>query len=105
MIGPVISAAISRTASASSLDAIGKPASSTSTPSVWSWRASRSFSGVFIEKPGACSPSRKVVSKMISLLSATVSLPVCPSHQLNQAGPPGQHSSLLHDQLDIESRL
>jgi len=34
-----------------------------------SWRAMRSFSSRVIEAPGDCSPSRKVVSKMMSLRS------------------------------------
>jgi hypothetical protein len=44
-----------------------KPASITSTRSRSSWRAMRSFSSRVIEAPGDCSPSRKVVSKMMSL--------------------------------------
>src|SRR5215472_13150550 len=52
------------TASRSPRDAIGKPASITSTFSAASCRAILSFSSVFIEKPGDCSPSRSVVSKM-----------------------------------------
>src|SRR5260370_1101469 len=36
----------------------------TSTPRAASCRAMRIFSSVFIEKPGDCSPSRSVVSKM-----------------------------------------
>src|SRR6267142_2326766 len=52
------------TASRSPRDAIGKPASITSTFRAASWRARRIFSSVFIEKPGDCSPSRSVVSKM-----------------------------------------
>ena len=88
MTGPSISDAMRRTASASSFDAMGNPASITSTPSTWSWRASRSFSAVFIEKPGACSPSRRVVSKMISLSSATVSLPDCVLSILARKAPP-----------------
>ena len=52
MTGPSISDAMRRTASASSFDAMGNPASITSTPSTWSWRASCSFSAVFMEKPG-----------------------------------------------------
>ena len=43
---------------------IGKPASMTSTPKRTSWRAISSFSSVFIDAPGDCSPSRSVVSKM-----------------------------------------
>jgi hypothetical protein len=38
----------------------------TSTFSRSSWRAMRSFSSFVIDAPGDCSPSRKVVSKMIS---------------------------------------
>ena len=57
-----------RTASASASEAIGNPASMMSTPSASSWRASWSFSSMRIENPGACSPSRRVVSKMVSRL-------------------------------------
>jgi hypothetical protein len=45
----------------------GKPASTTSTLSRTSWRASSIFSRKFIEAPGHCSPSRSVVSKMMIL--------------------------------------
>jgi hypothetical protein len=45
---------------------MGKPASTTSTPISSSTVAMRSFSSRFIEQPGACSPSRKVVSKMMT---------------------------------------
>src|SRR5438270_234232 len=58
------SCATFRTASRSPRDAIGKPASITSTFRAASCRARRIFSSVFIEKPGDCSPSRSVVSKM-----------------------------------------
>ena len=58
------SLAISRTASKSPLEAIGKPASMTSTPISSSSRAILIFSSRFIDAPGDCSPSRKVVSKM-----------------------------------------
>ena len=61
---PVISDAIVRTASRSPRDAMGKPPSITSTPKSASCRARRSFSGTVIEKPGDCSPSRSVVSKI-----------------------------------------
>src|SRR5439155_15111703 len=43
--------------------AIGNPASILSTPRVWRLRASSTCSSKFIEQPGDCSPSRKVVSK------------------------------------------
>ncbi len=56
--------AISRTEAKSSGEAAGKPASSASTPRASSWRAMRRFSARFMEKPGACSPSRRVVSKI-----------------------------------------
>src|ERR1044072_10030047 len=38
-----------------------------STPRSWSFIAIRTFSRRFIEQPGDCSPSRKVVSKMLTL--------------------------------------
>jgi hypothetical protein len=47
------------------VDAIGNPASMMSTPSV-ELAGQRSFSSTRIENPGACSPSRSVVSKMTS---------------------------------------
>src|SRR5713101_3893876 len=52
------------TASRSPFDAIGNPASITSTPSAASCRAMRIFSSVFIENPGDCSPSLSVVSNI-----------------------------------------
>jgi hypothetical protein len=58
--------AISRTASKSPLEAIGKPASITSTPISSRILASSSFSSIDIEAPGDCSPSRMVVSKMMT---------------------------------------
>src|SRR5688572_16736807 len=67
--GVRISADTRRTASKSPSDAIAKPASRMSTLSFSSWRAIRSFSSMVMLKPGACSPSRRVVSKMINLLS------------------------------------
>jgi len=51
-----------RTAARSSGEAIGKPASITSTPSRASWRAMSSFSLLVSVAPGDCSPSRSVVS-------------------------------------------
>jgi len=64
MVGRRISMAMRRTASASFGEAIGKPASMMSTPSASSARASASFSSTCSEKPGPCSPSRRVVSKI-----------------------------------------
>src|SRR6185312_9760436 len=43
-----------------------KPASMTSTPRRASWCAISSFSPGFSEMPGDCSPSRRVVSKMMT---------------------------------------
>ena len=63
------------TASKSPFDDAAKPASITSTFRRSSWRAMRSFSSFVIEAPGDCSPSRKVVSKMIRL-SVMANLPV-----------------------------
>ena len=56
----------SRTASKSPFEAIGKPASMTSTPIASSTEAIWSFSSRFIEQPGDCSPSRSVVSKIMT---------------------------------------
>ena len=56
--------AIRWTASKSPGDAAGKPASMTSTFSRTSWRATSSFSAAVSPAPGACSPSRRVVSKI-----------------------------------------
>ena len=53
-------------------EAIAKPASSTSTPSSVSASAMRIFSFRFIEKPGDCSPSRSVVSKMMMRSSSSL---------------------------------
>ncbi len=58
--------AMACTLSKSPADAMGKPASITSTPSSASASAMRSFSSRFMEKPGDCSPSRSVVSKTMT---------------------------------------
>src|ERR1035437_930145 len=65
MTGRRTSRATARTELKSSSEAIGKPASITSTPRASSFRARRTFSASHIEKPGACSPSRSVVSKIV----------------------------------------
>ena len=70
--GPRISRAMRSTLSKSPGEAMGKPASMTSTPSSASACAMRSFSSMFIEKPGLCSPSRSVVSKMMMRSAAIV---------------------------------
>src|SRR5688572_9830902 len=59
-------AATAFTAAKSPSEAIGNPASMTSTPSSSSFRASCTFSPRFIEQPGDCSPSRNVVSKILT---------------------------------------
>src|SRR6266568_281529 len=69
MIGRRTASATCRTPRRSPCDAAGKPASMTSTPSVSSWRASRSLASGDIAFPGACSPSRSVVSKMMTSLA------------------------------------
>jgi hypothetical protein len=65
------SAAMAWTAAKSPSEAMGNPASITSTPSASSCRASRNFSSKFIEQPGDCSPSLSVVSKT-AILSALI---------------------------------
>ena len=62
IIGPSISCAIFRTASKSSGDDAGKPASIISTFSRASWRASVILSRLPRRVPAACSPSLRVVS-------------------------------------------
>ena len=63
-MAPRMVAAISRTLAKSPGEAIGKPASMTSTPNCWSAWAISIFSVRFMLAPGDCSPSRRVVSKM-----------------------------------------
>ena len=62
--------AISLTAWKSPGEAIAKPASMTSTPISSSSWAILTFSATVIEAPGDCSPSRRVVSKMMMRSSA-----------------------------------
>src|SRR4051812_3772539 len=79
MTGPSTCRAIACTASKSPGLVIGKPASMMSTPSRASWVAISSFSWVFSEMPGDCSPSRSVVSKICtrSISSCFLSVSVC----------------------------
>jgi hypothetical protein len=65
MVGPLISRAMVLTAVKSPSLITGKPPSITSTFSRASCRATSSFSRNVIEAPGHCSPSRRVVSKMM----------------------------------------
>ena len=80
--GPSTRREISWTASKSPGEVIGKPASITSTPSRASCWAISTFSAVFSEMPGDCSPSLSVVSKMWTRLAS-------------DAGPIGPPPSLL----------
>jgi hypothetical protein len=67
MVESLMASAMACTASKSPLELAAKPASITSTFRRSSWRAMRSFSSRVMDAPGDCSPSRKVVSKMMSL--------------------------------------
>ena len=69
--GPSICRAMASTAWKSPGEATGKPASMTSTPSEASARATCSFWERFMLAPGACSPSRSVVSKTITRSSVS----------------------------------
>jgi hypothetical protein len=64
--GPRTSAAMRDTDSKSPGDEAAKPASITSTRSLASWVAMATLSSGDSAMPGACSPSRSVVSKMIN---------------------------------------
>src|ERR1700733_6704808 len=68
--GPSTTREIFWTASKSPGEVIGKPASITSTPSRASCWAISTFSAVFSEMPGDCSPSLRVVSKMWTRLAS-----------------------------------
>ena len=70
MTGPWIWRAMACTLSKSPGEAIGKPASITSAPRSARARAISSFSARFILHPGLCSPSRSVVSKMMTRLGS-----------------------------------
>src|SRR3954467_10559137 len=77
MTGPSTWRAMACTASKSPGLVIGKPASMTSTPSLASCWAISSFSAVFSEMPGDCSPSRSVVSKICTRSIGFLSVSVC----------------------------
>src|SRR5579864_6156450 len=66
MTGRRTSRATACTAQKSPSEDTGNPASMTSTPSRSSWCAIRSFSAGIMLQPGDCSPSRKVVSKIVT---------------------------------------
>ena len=67
MMGVRTSRQMVRTASKSPGELAAKPASMTSTPSRSSCLAISSFSGVVSPMPADCSPSRRVVSKIVTL--------------------------------------
>ena len=81
--------AISCTAAKSPSEAIGKPASMTSTPMVSSIAAISSFSSKVMVAPGHCSPSRKVVSKMTTRSFSDFVWVVIGSFLLNSHAPLG----------------
>jgi hypothetical protein len=68
------SRAMAEIASASAGEDAAKPASTTSIPSATSWRANRSLRAGSSPKPGACSPSRRVVSKTVTTLAPSTPL-------------------------------
>ncbi len=65
MVGPATCSATSLVASNCVGDETGKPASIMSTPKFANCWAISSFSVIESEAPGDCSPSRKVVSKIM----------------------------------------
>ena len=73
--------AMARMASKSPGLAAAKPASITSTRRRSNWRAMRIFSSLVMDAPGLCSPSRKVVSKIIKRSVMMFFLCSKPSHE------------------------
>src|SRR5271157_2196779 len=94
MVAPLTSAAILRTASKSPGDAIGKPASIMSTPSLTSCRAICSFSSMFIEAPGDCSPSLSVVSNILMVLMCVILLFIRNLLLRSKLHPPSPHQKI-----------
>ena len=77
-VGRLTAAPTARTPSKSPGEEAAKPASITSTPRASSARAISTFSSGVSAMPGDCSPSLKVVSKIVILRRcATVSLLLC----------------------------
>ena len=66
-----------------------------------SWRATTSFSSVFMEAPGDCSPSRSVVSKM-SILRVMCMRPFLFCPPVSLAGAVG---GIAHDYFDHPSKF
>src|SRR5215813_7201260 len=71
------------TDSKSPSDDAANPASMTSTLSFSSWRAINSFSSTFIVAPGDCSPSRNVVS---NILTTSRSITILLTNSQNKKG-------------------
>src|ERR1700686_2404166 len=91
-----ISRAIRRQASKSPGEGIGKPASTTSTPSFSSCLAMRSFELASRGKPGDCSPSRSVVSKMNSLSGLFTFITSLADHRSSCGSPQDYGSRARH---------
>src|SRR5205807_6986077 len=101
-VTPRHSAATALTAAKSPSEAIGNPASITSTPSDCSFRARSSFSVRFIEQPDDCSPSRRVVSKI--LIRSTFFIPhprflIVGESQNDRIGPAKSQSYNSYDKI------
>ncbi len=87
----VTTLATSRTASKSPFDAMGKPASITSTLISSRVSAIRSFSSRFIDAPGDCSPSRIVVSNIRTRFPVSVITGILSPRRLRRSShSPGQ---------------
>src|SRR5690606_33100400 len=109
MIGPCTSFAIRLTDSQSPREAIGKPASMTSTPSSASAFATRSFSGCVMLHPGDCSPSRSVVSKISTRFGSwtMIATPAAPGVR-SRVAPVPLRASLLqprHSRAQFRTHL
>src|SRR5215218_7460378 len=98
MTGPLTLEAISLTASNSPSLETGKPASITSTSRRASCSAISTFSARVSAIPGACSPSRSVVSKIRTTsgsLPFAIGVSFIPTHPLLFGVQPGHHRSEL----------
>src|SRR6476659_10958089 len=102
--GPRTPSAIARTASNSPCDEIGKPASRMSTCSRASCSAISTFSALVSAIPGACSPSRRVVSNMRTWSPTTPGSLISARHLLLGLQP-GHHLAQLPPQLFELGRL
>src|SRR3954454_4022646 len=104
--GPCTPSAISRTASNSPCEEMGKPASRMSTCSRASCSAISTFSALVNAIPGACSPSRRVVSKIRTrFLSRTTPGSLISARHLLLGLQPGHHLAQLPSHLLELGRL